>query len=146
MPIAEPRPDAADTHVVVDTDGGVLWCNGSGTVIYNGGASRTAAPTLALPAAPPATGYQIVNAFPGLTFEDALALADLAKHLKGLPQRVLHNIVRLLTGSAADFLDDYFDLIARRGEEIRARQIVLAVHQELKPAAFATKVDRKSVV
>jgi phytoene dehydrogenase-like protein len=41
--------------------------------------------------------------------EDALALADLATHLKGLPKRVLHNTVRLLTGSAADFLDDYFE-------------------------------------
>lgn len=48
------------------------------------------------------------NLFSGQA-EDALALADLAKHLKGLPQRVLHNIVRLLTGSAADFLDDYFE-------------------------------------
>lgn len=41
--------------------------------------------------------------------EDALMLADLAKHLKGLPKRVLHNCVRLLTGSAAEFLDDYFE-------------------------------------
>ncbi|CAB4558863.1 MAG: NAD(P)-binding protein [Actinobacteria bacterium] len=41
--------------------------------------------------------------------EDALALADLAKHLKDLPKRVLHNLVRLLSGSAADFLDDYFE-------------------------------------
>jgi phytoene dehydrogenase-like protein len=38
--------------------------------------------------------------------EDALMLADLAKHLKGLPKRVLHNCVRLLTGSAAEFLDE----------------------------------------
>ncbi len=48
------------------------------------------------------------NLFSGQS-EDALALAELAKHLKDLPQRVLHNLVRLLTGSAADFLDDYFE-------------------------------------
>ena len=36
---------------------------------------RLAAPTLALPPEPPATGYQLVDAFPGLTFEDALAIA-----------------------------------------------------------------------
>ena len=35
---------------------------------------RLAAPTLTMPAAPPTVGYQIVNAFPGLTFEDALAI------------------------------------------------------------------------
>jgi len=36
---------------------------------------RLAATTLAMPATPPATGYQAVNAFPGLTFTDALAIA-----------------------------------------------------------------------
>lgn len=41
--------------------------------------------------------------------DDLLQLADLARHLKGLQPRVLHNCVRLLTGSAADFLDDYFE-------------------------------------
>jgi phytoene dehydrogenase-like protein len=41
--------------------------------------------------------------------DDLLALADLAKHLRGLPKKVLHDAVRLLTGSAADFLDDYFE-------------------------------------
>ena len=35
---------------------------------------RLAAPTLVMPAAPPATGYQAVNAFPGLTFEDAVGI------------------------------------------------------------------------
>ncbi|MGZ4771948.1 MAG: phytoene desaturase family protein, partial [Ilumatobacteraceae bacterium] len=40
---------------------------------------------------------------------DALQLADLAKRLKALPSRVLQNCIRLLTGSSADFLDDYFD-------------------------------------
>ncbi|MFZ4809926.1 MAG: phytoene desaturase family protein [Ilumatobacteraceae bacterium] len=46
---------------------------------------------------------------------DALALAELAKHLKGLPKRVLHNTVRLLTASAADFLDDYFETDLLKG-------------------------------
>jgi phytoene dehydrogenase-like protein len=45
------------------------------------------------------------NLFGG-TAEDALHLADLARHLK---PRVLHNLVRLLTGSAAEWLDDYFE-------------------------------------
>lgn len=36
---------------------------------------RLAATTLNLPAVAPPVGYQIVNAFPGLVFEDALALA-----------------------------------------------------------------------
>ncbi len=45
----------------------------------------------------------------GKSAEDGAALADLARHLKGLKPRVLHNIVRLLTGSAADWLDDYFE-------------------------------------
>jgi phytoene dehydrogenase-like protein len=41
--------------------------------------------------------------------DQLLQLADLAKRLKNLPKKVLHNCVRLLTGSAADFLDDYFE-------------------------------------
>lgn len=36
-------------------------------------------------------------------------MAELAQHMKGLGKRVFHNAVRLLTGSAADFLDDYFE-------------------------------------
>jgi phytoene dehydrogenase-like protein len=40
---------------------------------------------------------------------ELLHLAEIGRHLKGLPKRVLHNCVRLLTGSAADFLDDYFE-------------------------------------
>ena len=36
-------------------------------------------------------------------------LAELAARLRGLDKRVLHNTVRLLTGSAADFLDGYFE-------------------------------------
>ncbi|MDH3499812.1 MAG: NAD(P)/FAD-dependent oxidoreductase [Acidimicrobiia bacterium] len=35
--------------------------------------------------------------------------AQLAQHMRNLPARVMHNAVRLLTGSAADFLDDYFE-------------------------------------
>ncbi len=45
----------------------------------------------------------------GKTPEDAEALADLVSHLKGVEPKVLHDLVRLLTGSAADFLDDYFE-------------------------------------
>ena len=41
--------------------------------------------------------------------EELLALAGIGHRFKKLPKRVLHNTVRLLTGSAADFLDDYFD-------------------------------------
>jgi phytoene dehydrogenase-like protein len=41
--------------------------------------------------------------------EERLALARLAQRLRGMDRRTLHNAVRLLTGSAADFLDDYFD-------------------------------------
>jgi len=36
-------------------------------------------------------------------------LAALGEHMRSLEPRVLHNLVRLLTGSAADFLDDYFE-------------------------------------
>ena len=44
------------------------------------------------------------------TTPDGLAeLADLATHMRGIEPTVLHNLVRLLTGSAADFLDDYFE-------------------------------------
>jgi len=41
--------------------------------------------------------------------EELLALASIGSRFKKLDKRVLHNAVRLLTGSAADFLDDYFD-------------------------------------
>ena len=37
------------------------------------------------------------------------ALAALGSRLRALDKRTLHNAVRLLTGSAADFLDDYFE-------------------------------------
>jgi phytoene dehydrogenase-like protein len=41
--------------------------------------------------------------------EELLALAGLGARFRALPRDVLHNAVRLLTGSAADFLDDYFE-------------------------------------
>lgn len=41
--------------------------------------------------------------------EGLAELAELARHLGGLDRRVLHDLVRLLTGSAADFLDGYFE-------------------------------------
>jgi phytoene dehydrogenase-like protein len=41
--------------------------------------------------------------------EELLALAGIGSRFRKLDKRVLHNVVRLLTGSAADFLDDYFD-------------------------------------
>jgi phytoene dehydrogenase-like protein len=41
--------------------------------------------------------------------EELVAMSALAAHMRSLEPRVLHNAVRLLTGSAADFLDDYFE-------------------------------------
>jgi phytoene dehydrogenase-like protein len=41
--------------------------------------------------------------------EELLALAGIGSRFKKLDKRVMMNIVRLLTGSAADFLDDYFE-------------------------------------
>jgi phytoene dehydrogenase-like protein len=41
--------------------------------------------------------------------EELLALAQLGQRFRSLDKRTLHNAVRLLTGSAADFLDDYFE-------------------------------------
>jgi phytoene dehydrogenase-like protein len=41
--------------------------------------------------------------------EEMLALARIGSRFRKLDKRVIHNAVRLLTGSAADFLDDYFD-------------------------------------
>ncbi len=41
--------------------------------------------------------------------EERLALARLGQRFRGMDKRTLHNAVRLLTGSAADFLDDYFE-------------------------------------
>ena len=41
--------------------------------------------------------------------EEMVALANLGSRFRRMDKRVLHNAVRLLTGSAADFLDDYFE-------------------------------------
>ena len=41
--------------------------------------------------------------------EELLALASLGGRLRSMPKDVVHNALRLLTGSAADFLDDYFE-------------------------------------
>jgi phytoene dehydrogenase-like protein len=41
--------------------------------------------------------------------EELVGLAALGSHFKRLEPKVLHDAVRLLTGSAADFLDDYFE-------------------------------------
>jgi phytoene dehydrogenase-like protein len=41
--------------------------------------------------------------------EELLALASLGQRFRKMDKRTLHNAVRLLTGSAADFLDDYFE-------------------------------------
>ncbi len=41
--------------------------------------------------------------------EEVVALAALGKRFRDMDRRTLHNAVRLLTGSAADFLDDYFE-------------------------------------
>jgi phytoene dehydrogenase-like protein len=41
--------------------------------------------------------------------EELVALASLGSRFRKLEPKVLHDAVRLLTGSAADFLDDYFE-------------------------------------
>ena len=41
--------------------------------------------------------------------EELIALASLGRRFRDLERKVLHDAVRLLTGSAADFLDDYFE-------------------------------------
>jgi phytoene dehydrogenase-like protein len=41
--------------------------------------------------------------------EELVRAAAMGSRLRRLPRRVVHDAVRLLTGSAADFLDDYFD-------------------------------------
>jgi phytoene dehydrogenase-like protein len=45
----------------------------------------------------------------GKSPDDLQEVADLASHLRGVEPKVMHDLVRLLTGSAADFLDDYFE-------------------------------------
>ncbi|HTK46194.1 MAG TPA: NAD(P)/FAD-dependent oxidoreductase [Patescibacteria group bacterium] len=41
--------------------------------------------------------------------EELIRLAAMASRFRGLDRKVLHDAIRLLTGSAADFLDDYFE-------------------------------------
>ena len=41
--------------------------------------------------------------------EDLAAVADLVSHLSGVEAKVMHDTIRMLTGSAADLLDDYFE-------------------------------------
>ncbi len=41
--------------------------------------------------------------------EELIALAALGSRFRGMDKKVLHDAVRLLTGSASDFLDDYFE-------------------------------------
>jgi phytoene dehydrogenase-like protein len=45
----------------------------------------------------------------GKSPDDLAEVAGLASHLRGIEPKVMHDLVRLLTGSAADFLDDYFE-------------------------------------
>ncbi len=45
----------------------------------------------------------------GKTPEDLDGIAELVSHLGGVEPKVMHDAIRLLTGSAADFLDDYFE-------------------------------------
>jgi phytoene dehydrogenase-like protein len=47
--------------------------------------------------------------------EERARLAAIGSYLADLPTRVLHNLVRLLTGSAADILDDYFESDIMKG-------------------------------
>ncbi|HLX35339.1 MAG TPA: NAD(P)/FAD-dependent oxidoreductase [Candidatus Limnocylindrales bacterium] len=47
--------------------------------------------------------------------EELVALAALGSRFRKLDRKVLHDAVRLLTGSAADFLDDYFESDVLKG-------------------------------
>jgi phytoene dehydrogenase-like protein len=47
--------------------------------------------------------------------EDAVDVKWLLDHLGSVEQKVMHDVVRLLTGSAADWLDDYFEHEAVKG-------------------------------
>jgi phytoene dehydrogenase-like protein len=51
----------------------------------------------------------------GKTPEDADDVAWLLGHLGSAPAKVIHDAVRLITGSIADFLDDYFESDALKG-------------------------------
>jgi len=41
--------------------------------------------------------------------EELARMASVGSHMRSIEPRALHNLARLLTGSAADFLDDYFE-------------------------------------
>lgn len=47
--------------------------------------------------------------------EDQADVAWMLKHLGGLDRQTIHDVVRLVTGSAADWLDDYFQHDAIKG-------------------------------
>ena len=47
--------------------------------------------------------------------EDQADVKWLLDHLGGVDQKVMHDVVRLLTGSASDWLDDYFEHEAVKG-------------------------------
>ncbi len=47
--------------------------------------------------------------------DDQADVAWLLNHLGGVDRKVMHDVVRLVTGSAADFLDDYFENAALKG-------------------------------
>ena len=47
--------------------------------------------------------------------EEIARMAALGKHLAGLDPAILHELVRFLTGSAADILDDYFETDILKG-------------------------------
>jgi phytoene dehydrogenase-like protein len=47
--------------------------------------------------------------------EELARMAGLAQRFRDMEPRVMHNAVRLLTGSAADFLDDYFESEIMKG-------------------------------
>ena len=49
--------------------------------------------------------------------EDQADVAWLLDHLGGIEQKVMHDTVRLLTGSVSDWLDDYFENDAVKGYE-----------------------------
>lgn len=55
--------------------------------------------------------------------EDQADVAWLLDHLGGVEQKVMHDVVRLLTGSAADWLDDYFVHDAVKGYHASSGQI-----------------------
>src|SRR5262245_19042960 len=45
----------------------------------------------------------------GKSPEDLAETAEFVQHLSGAEPKVIHDLVRMITGSVADFLDDYFE-------------------------------------